>query len=158
MSFHTYHTNIPNPMTAITQKKTGVKPFLTGALAAGLIGAVLNNLYSYLYTALTGFSVLEVINFGSVTISSFVPAVLGALFYFVLSRFTAKATRIFVVVGIVLIIASFAGSFMPQLPDGTPTPAGFVGLTLPMHIIAGAVILWVLTRYVRRDQQAYPGN
>jgi uncharacterized membrane protein len=88
--------------------------------------------------------------------SSFVPALLGALFYFVLSRFTSRATPIFVVVGIVLVIVSFAGSFMPQLPDGSPTPAGFAGLTLPMHIIAGGVIIWVLTRYVRRDGQTYP--
>jgi hypothetical protein len=38
-------------------KKTGIKPFLTGALVAGLTGAVLNNLYSYAYSAITGFSI-----------------------------------------------------------------------------------------------------
>ena len=143
-------------MTTITQKKTGIKPFLTGALVAGLTGAVLNNLYSYAYSAITGFSIPQVINVGSVTMSSFGPALLGALFYFVLSRFTSRATPIFVVAGIVLVIVSFAGSFMPQLPDGSPTPAGFAGLTLPMHIIAGGVIIWVLTRYVRRNGQTYP--
>lgn len=136
-------------MTTLTQTKPGIKVFLIGALVAGAIAAILNNLYSFTYTAITGFGVPDVINMGSITMSSFIPAILGALFYFALSRFTSKATSIFVVVSVVLIIVSFAGSFAPELPDGTPTPEGFAALTLPMHIIAGLVIIFILTRYVQ---------
>jgi hypothetical protein len=38
----------------------------------------------------------------------------------------------------------------PTLPDGSPAPAGFAVLTMPMHLIAGAVMLLVIPRYAAR--------
>jgi phosphotransferase system glucose/maltose/N-acetylglucosamine-specific IIC component len=137
-------------MNTLVQTKPGIKTFLAGALIAGVIGAILNNVYGLLYTSLTGVSVPHIIHAGSITMASILPVLIGGLVYFALSRFTAKATLIFVIIGIVFTLISFISPLQPQLPDGTPAPEGFAGLTLPMHIISGVVALWILPRYVHK--------
>jgi hypothetical protein len=102
------------------------------------------------YTGLTGFSIPEVIHFGSITGASVVPTIIGALCYFGLSRFTSKAKLIFTIAGIAFMLFSFLGPLSPELPDGTPTPEGFAGLTLPMHIIAGLVAVIFIPKYTYR--------
>lgn len=139
-------------MNTLTHTKPGIKTFLTGALIAGIISAILNNLYSVVYSAVTGIRVQEVIHVGSVTGASVLPALVAGLVYFGLSRITPKVTLIFVILGIAFTLFSLGGPLQSQLPDGTPTPAGFVGLTLPMHIISGSVVLYVLTRYVQKGK------
>jgi ABC-type thiamin/hydroxymethylpyrimidine transport system permease subunit len=140
-------------MATIVQTKQSIKVYLIGGLVAGVLAAILNNLYSYVYTAFTGISVPGVINFGSVTGASILPAVIASLFYFALSRFTAKATLIFIISGIAFTLFSFGGPLQSQLPDNTPTPQGFAGLTLPMHIISGLVVMYTLVRYVNKSKQ-----
>lgn len=137
-------------MNTLVQTKPGIKTYLTGALIAGITSVVLNNLYSLIYTALTGVSVPEIINVGSITGASVLPALVAGIFYFGLSRITPKATSIFIVSGIAFMLFSLSGPLQSQLPDGRPTPEGFAALTLPMHLISGFVILSVLTRYVQR--------
>ncbi len=139
-------------MATLAHTKPGIKVFLIGGLIEGVLAAILNNLYSYVYTATTGFSIPQVINFGSVTGASIIPAVIGGVFYYLLSRFTSKATIIFVSVGVVFTLLSLASPLQSQLPDGTPTPQGFAGLTLPMHIISGVVVIYTLVKYVNRNK------
>ena len=139
-------------MATIVQSKPGIKVFLIGGLIAGVVAAIINNLYAYVYTAITGVSVPEVIHFGSITGASILPAVVASLVYFALSRFTPKATLVFIGIGIVFTLFSFGGPLQSQLPDGTPTPPGFAGLTLPMHLIAGVVVVYTLVKYVSRNK------
>jgi len=124
--------------------------FLIGGLIAGIISAVLNNLYSVVYTLIIGHGASEIINIGSITGASILPTIVGALLYFGLSKFTTKATLIFIIAGIILAIISCAGAFGNELADGTPTPEGFVGLTVPMHLIAGLVAVLFIPKYTYR--------
>ncbi|MBT3676626.1 MAG: hypothetical protein HOG39_08305, partial [Candidatus Marinimicrobia bacterium] len=124
--------------------------FLIGGLIAGVISAVLNNLYSVVYTSITGHSVSEIINIGSITGASIIPTIVGALLYFGLSRFTTKATLVFIIAGSLLAIISCAGAFGSELADGTPTPEGFAGLTVPMHLFAGLIAIIVIPKYTYR--------
>lgn len=137
-------------MATIVQTKPGIKVYLIGGLIAGILAAIVNNLYSYLYTAFTGVSVPEVINFGSVTGASILPAMVASLIYFALSRISGRATLIFAVIGVVFTLLSFGGPLQDQLPDGSLAPEGFAGLTLPMHIISATVVLYTLIRYVNK--------
>jgi hypothetical protein len=139
-------------MNTLAHTKHGIKTFLTGALISGIIGAILNNVYALFYSSATGFSLPEVINVVSITMASILPVLVGGLLYFGLSRFTPKATLIFIMAGILFTLVSLAGPMQPQLADGTPTPEGFAGLTIPMHIISGAVALLVLPRYVTKGK------
>ena len=70
--------------------------------------------------------------------------------YYILARGTTKSTVIFITAGLVFTLVSFAGPLGSSLPDGTPTPDGFAGLTLPMHIVAGLAAVVVIPSFVRR--------
>jgi hypothetical protein len=130
--------------------RSPIREYLTGGLVAGVAAAIINNMYSFAYSAVTGFSIPQVITFVSITGASIVPLVIGSLVYFGLSRFTAKATAIYSCAAIVLALASCLAPLGATLPDGTPTPAGFAGLTIPMHIGAGICAAFVTPRFVRR--------
>ena len=54
---------------------------------------------------------------------------------------------IFVVISAVFTIVSLYGTVQPVLPDGTPAPDGFTLLTMPMHLIAGAVAIWGIPKF-----------
>ncbi len=133
-----------------------IKQFLIGGLVAGLLATVLNNIYSVIYTAWTGFSIPEIINPISVTLASIVPLLTASCLYYLLERFTTKGTTIFVILAVVVTIVSFAGPLGSSLPDGTPTPDGFAGLTLPMHIFAGLAVIIVIPTFVRRVERRDP--
>jgi uncharacterized membrane protein len=124
--------------------------YLIGGGLAGVIAAVINNIYYFAYTGLTGNSV-AVINPISVTMASILPIVVGSLGYYIAARlFGARATLIFMVGSLVLAVLSLGGVFLGQLPDGSAPPAWFPVLTLPMHLIAGLVCAFGVPRLVNR--------
>ncbi len=127
-----------------------LKKALVAGLLAGVIIALLNNLYNLFCGAVLDISAPGVIHVGSVTGSSVVPAVLAGVFYYLLARFTRRPGLIFTVVVVVFTLLSMGGPLQPVLPDGSPAPAGFATLTVPMHLIAGAVMLLVIPRYAAR--------
>ncbi len=130
--------------------RPGAARFLLGGLIAGIIAAVLNNVYSIAYTAATGLSAAQFINPGSVTILSALPLLIGSLVYFGLSRWTDRATLLFVIGTAVLVLLSLGGPFSPTMPDGSPRPEGFVALTLPMHLAVGIASILIVPRLARR--------
>lgn len=141
-------------MNTLTKKKTNATYFLQAGLIGAVSTALLNNLYSYVYTAVTGFSIPELIGAGAITMASVITALVAAIAYFVLYRFTSKPTLIFVIMGMGLLLISLGGPLQPQLPDGRPTPDGFAGLALPMHLISGLVLLLLLPVYISKKHQA----
>ena len=134
---------------ATTLNSSASKPafmsYLIGGAVAGIVAAILNNLWNLLYPAMGGVSAPEVINLGSVTLMSIVPLLLAAVGYFVLSRFVNNATTLFQAITIVLALLSLFGTFNPPMP----VPAGFAGLSGPMHVIAGLVGAFVIPRFVK---------
>ena len=123
---------------------------LLGSITAGAVGVVANNLYNLLYSNITGSGAPEIINFGSVTSGSLMPAVAAGLVYYLLSRFTHRATRVFIIISVVLLILSlFKLANMTELSTGVPVPDGFTGLTIPMHIISGLAIVLIVPRFVK---------
>ena len=116
---------------------------------AGIISTVLNNIYSLIHAELTGFSIPEIIHFGFIT-ELLSPTIIGALGYFVLSRFTNKATLIYISTVGVLTILSCYGPLQGVLPEGTATPDGFAGPSLPMHFITGLVAIVFIPKYTFR--------
>ncbi len=131
-------------------KHVSVKNALVAGLLAGVIIAVLNNLYNLFCGTVLYISAPNVIHAGSVTGSSMVPALLAGLCYYLLARFTRRPGLIFAVVVVVFTLLSMSGPLQPVLPDGSPAPAGFAVLTGPMHLVAGAVMLLVIPRYAAR--------
>ncbi len=135
---------------AFALKRISFKKALVAGLLAGVVIALLNNLYNLFCGAVLDISAPNVIHVGSVMGSSVVPALLAGVFYYLLARFTRRPGLIFNVVVVVFTLLSMGGPLQPTLPDGSPVPAGFTTLTVPMHLIAGAVMLLVIPRYAAR--------
>ena len=130
-----------------TQQPTIVQALKGGAIA-GLIGAGLNNIWSLIAAALgatipPGFAI-------AVTLSSFVPVLIGTLIFFVLVRYTPKGLTIWYVLSIAFTLLSFFPVFnTPQLPDGALLDSTFPLLAGPMHAISGFLAAWGIPKWAR---------
>jgi hypothetical protein len=136
--------------TEITVKINRLSTLLTTGLLSGVIAALLNIIYMYLHESLTSFSIPEVINIGSVAIASLIPGIISGIFYFMLRRVMTdkKAMLTFLITLFVFVLLSLLGPLSSELPNGTITPRGFQGLTIPMHIIAVLLYSTMLVRSV----------
>ncbi len=85
------------------------------------------------------------ITLGAVVTSTLVPAILAAVLFALLGRFTRRPISIFRVVAVVFLLASFVTPF--SIP-GAPVP--MILALLLMHVVAAAIIVVVLTRIGRR--------
>jgi hypothetical protein len=119
-------------------------------LLAGVIAAGVNICYMLLYESMTGYSIDRYINILNVAIASIVPgAFAGLLMFASLKGSSSKGVNIFLIITIALAIVSFLGPLNSQLPDGSPMPAEFAGLTIPMHIFSPMIYAVMLIRTVR---------
>ena len=124
----------------------GFGPTLYGGFAAGVASALVNDVYAFVYRATTGFDALHP-TYGSITVSSIFPSVLAAMGYFALTRFTRHAAAVLGVVTAAVTLFSFQTAFGATLPDGSPKPPGFDALTMPMHVVVGAIAAFVIPRF-----------
>lgn len=122
--------------------------FVGAGALSGALSAALNLVYFALFLAISGVVAREP-TAASIALSSFGPPVLASLGFFVLTRFTRHAAAIFVAITLCITVASFLAVFDPALPDGTPKPAGFDLLVMPMHALVGGVTSWLVPRVVR---------
>ncbi|WKN29810.1 hypothetical protein PZB74_12620 [Porifericola rhodea] len=130
-----------------------ISKYLIAGLLAGLIAAVVNNIYHLSYSAITGVEFKVVVNVLTVTLASIVPLVLAGLVYQALDNNTNKATVIFVIMTIFLTICSMGSMAVPVFPNREEVPEGFYGLTLPMHFIAGGIAAIVIPRYIASQKK-----
>jgi hypothetical protein len=134
-----------------------MRPTLTCSLRAGAIAGVaaaaLNALWFAAYGAATGIEFSQP-TYGSIGASSVAPMLLGAIGFHVLGRLTPRATSIFAATTGLITLASFAGIVQDALPDGTPKPAGFDALVMPMHVVVGAMAAVLLPRLVAACRQS----
>ena len=115
-------------------------------MVAGVLAAVVNAVVYLLASAVGAIPESVVVSgggpitLGAILVSSFVPALLAALFLAVLERFTRRAIGIFRVVAVVLLVLSLSA---PLTIAGAP--AAMILALFLMHIVAAGVIIWVLT-------------
>jgi hypothetical protein len=76
--------------------------------------------------------------------SSILPLIVGGLIYYFALRKRANGIRVWQwIVGVLTPLSTIGNFTMAQLPDGSATPDGFAGLTVPMHVIAGALAFFI---------------
>lgn len=136
--------------TSEQTSKASLSTIMKSAATGGLIAAVLNYVVWGIASAMgvdfrgrfqgpetevTGIPV------PMIGVSSFVPALLGGLLFFALTRKGSKGSMIFVIISVVFTLVSFAG------------PMAVVGASLGtkialnvMHVIAGAAIVSSILR------------
>lgn len=140
--------------TTMQNETTFGKSILAGVVS-GVVSAILNNLYSLAHSAVTGFSIPNVIHIGSISGASVVTALVAGLAFFVLAKFIVKNAPkkrdlVYQIGAIGFALLSVVGSFGPTLPDGTPAPPQFAMLSAPMHVIAGVVAAFVIPKVATR--------
>lgn len=142
------------PSETATQKPATGK-IVVRTLIAAVGAAIINNLYSVAYTAITGFSIPDVINFTTVTLFSVGPVILGGLVYWIASRFNVKVANIGLAIGTVALfiafsIPSFGGTIMTAA--GTqPAPDGFVPLSMGLHFASPILLLALVPQWRRSN-------
>lgn len=126
-----------------------LKPTFTqaikGGLISGVVAAPLNLTWNLIAPSLGS---VPPPNFMiAVAVSSILPLLIGAILYFLLVKYSKNGRMIFLVVSAVFTIVSLYGTIQPTMPDGTAAPQGFALLTIPMHLIAGAVAMWGIPKF-----------
>jgi hypothetical protein len=106
---------------------------------------VANSLYFAGYEAVLGRHYPET-GIVSIGASSLLPSLLGAAAALWLSRYTRRPGAVFVAVTLTITGLSLLSVLSPNLGDGTPKPAGFDGLVLPMHVVVGVSAAWAVSR------------
>ncbi|WPP52598.1 hypothetical protein [Catalinimonas niigatensis] len=125
-----------------------MKEYLIAGVVAGVLAAIINNIYHLTYSGVTGVEVPQVINVLTVSFASLIPLVLASLAYYFLAENTKQPTVIFVIMTIFLTICSMGMMAVPVFPNRDAVPEGFYGLALPMHFIAGGIAAIFIPQYV----------
>lgn len=128
---------------SFTKKKLFNKLIVRG-LITGIIAAVLNNAYAIIYMEVTNFLPPTEINALSISMATFLAAILATFVYFGLTVYSSYPNIAYIVGGIFFLGVSLLAPMSKTLPDGTFTPEGFAGLAVPMHIISGLLILLII--------------
>jgi len=138
--------------TVSDDKAIGVplNQFLIGGAWAGLTAAIINNIYSFIYTSMTGFSASGAVNFTTITLASVVPLMLAALLYYGLSNNSSKPTPYFIIIAIILTMFSERLRVFAIYIYEYDVPVAFYGLVLPMNFMAGVIAAVVLPLYILR--------
>lgn len=120
-------------------------------LVAGIVAGIANMIFYFLTRAIFSLPYLVPVGdpsstpvplpLAAIVIASVVPALLAAIFYWALGRFTSRATTIFTVVAVLFTLLSLAAPLTLPIDQGTR-----VALAV-MHIIAAPIITLGLTRY-----------
>jgi hypothetical protein len=113
--------------------------YLLGGMVAAAGAAVANLAWRRMYPVMTGYPVPALIDAGSVVMASALSVLLAAGVYLLLSRGMTIATPLYIVGCLITAAASCMAPLTPVMPDGSPAPPGFPLLTIPMHLIAGAM-------------------
>lgn len=132
--------------------QTGFGRLLIVGLVAGAAAAVVNVIIFFVAGAAgVPFAVsmgpdqpLQDLNAGMFIGASIVPALLGAVFYGLLGRFTRRATTIFLAVAAVFALLSLGG------PLTMPVPLSTRLVLALLHLTTAAIIAYGLTRYARQ--------
>jgi hypothetical protein len=129
-------------------KPTFVQSLKAGVFA-GLISVAANNIWSFIAPLISGHSNPEAIHAGVVSMASFMPIIIGSIVFFLLHKFTNKGNLIFMIVSVVVFIATASGPFKAELPDGTMAPEGFAMFTFPMHIFSTIAAMWGIPKFAQ---------
>jgi hypothetical protein len=137
-------------LTSDRRTATPVGRTIIVGLLAGLVAAVANTLWYVISRAL--FSVPYIVQpnpsmplmdlpVSAIFVTCLIPGFGAALIYWALGRFTARPTRIFIVIAAIFAVISCVPAMIMPVELSTRLALS------TMHFIAGAIITYGLTRY-----------
>lgn len=133
-------------MKSIMGKELKLFSVLFTALKLGFWAALLNIAWLFLGKDLLRISHLPKDFPVAVVLSSILPILFSGFVYYLLVRGFSRGYLLFLILGIAFLFFSNFPAFESVLPDGTPAPANFRWLVIPMHLIAGGLPLYFLPK------------
>jgi len=131
------------PITKPKRQVNFVRIMLAGFIA-GVSSAAICMFYKLVYTHYTTFELEQYVNVYTVTLACMAGAMLAAMGYYALSRLMEKPQTLYVFVVFLLLCGSLLAPLSPTLPDETTAPEDFSLLTVPMHVLTGLVITYLI--------------
>ncbi len=147
MSSIAFSSSSPAPAASTTVGRGRFALVGLGTVAA----AVLANLLVYaLGSAVVGYDQQFVVlaNASGTILFTVLPAIVAVLLYAVLMRFTNDPARIFTNIAVVVLVLSLIPdlTYIPSVPGAS---TGQTAILMLMHVVAAAVIVWILTSFTR---------
>ncbi|MBI3235696.1 MAG: hypothetical protein HYZ42_16940 [Bacteroidetes bacterium] len=127
---------------------------LKAAAFAALTSAAINAVFFFIFHAAGIFTddifvqPDQPLNVIAILISSIMPSFVGALVFFLLEKFTNKGFRIFTIISVILLLASFYNPF-GMIPN--VTLAYGVALNL-LHIVVAFDLLFFINRAIKSNK------
>lgn len=128
--------------------KPSFRKIIVAALLAGITSAVINSILFFLFRAIGLIDNTVFIRDNQpltvlpVLIASLIPSLLAGVVFYLLARYTKNGYRIFSIIAIVGLLASFANPFMAI--KGLPVSMG-IAMNL-MHIVVVVALLYFFKR------------
>lgn len=125
--------------------KTNFLKFLKAGLYAGIMAAFINVVLYLIFVQTSVMSSDVLLPDGNpmtifpILISSIVPSILAGAFFYLLKRYTKNGYRIFLVIAVILLIASFANPFM--VIENLPFSYA-LALNLMHVVVVGCLLFW----------------
>ena len=120
---------------------------------AGLIAAAINTIWNQIGILMMNVSGLPKGFSVAVVMSSILPVLLASIIYFLLIRNFTRGYLLYMFLGVSFMLLSNFPAFEVTLPDGTPTPANFALLVIPMHFVAGLSALYLIPLKTRNTNK-----
>jgi hypothetical protein len=113
---------------------------ILGGLFTGILAAVLNLIFDYIYRQVTSYQVAEFVNINSIIFFTIPTLVVAGIVYSVLRQFVKNGLLVYTILAIAAtVIVAFIPLGPNMLPSGDPMPGSARGLTMGIEIITGLI-------------------
>lgn len=137
----------------IMNKSITFSKVIKAGFLAGLISAAINTIWNQLGIFVMNISGLPKGFSVAVVMSSILPVLFASIIYFLLIRNFTRGYLLYMFLGVSFMLLSNFPAFEVTLPDGTPTPANFALLVIPMHFVAGLSALYLIPLKTRNTNK-----
>lgn len=108
---------------------------------------IANESYRAMYMTFSGYHTGDFLSFPMVAAVSVTAGLLAMVVYSFFAWYGPNYRIRFLVWGIGFVLLSLTGPLASNLPDGNPVPDGFAALAIPMHVVTGAICLFMMLRF-----------
>jgi hypothetical protein len=119
-------------------KNTPLSKAVLGSLLTGIIVTIVNLIYDHIYRSIANYYFSEIFSIYALISFSILICMAGGIIYFLLNKYLAKGTIVYIILFVALTIAGLFMHMGSYKPDGDSIASGIKGLKIGLDIITGA--------------------
>jgi hypothetical protein len=124
---------------------------ILAALLTGLFASLADELYNFIYRAVTGFTPSEIINVSSLIFATLTIFMVFGILYFLLGRLGKKQDTVYIIITLVLTaVGFFIGTGIQRSPDAHVSEMFrwlFIGVELIIGLSAAFMVPYLVRHY-----------